>query len=204
MRFFLISAMKKALILCTIFTSVLLFSGCVTSQQPQITPPSFDSAGYKTLRIDAQKLKIIENWQMPIEPPYIEHTLEPTMSGFIVEWASGVLIPVGGSGELILNISKASVTVSELPKSADLASLFKNQQESKVRAEVKARLMWMQPIGDRHGTIEIDASASRTVPETATPNDYDVAVRQTMLDAITQMDDQVRMKTVEIPRLVLP
>ena len=196
--------MKKASLLCMIFISVSLFSGCVTSQQPQITPPSFDPAGYKTLRIDARKLQIIENWQMPMEPPYIEHTLEPTMSGFIVEWASRVLIPVGGSGELILNISKASVTVSELPKSADLASLFKNQQESKVRAEVKARLMWMQPIGDRHGTIEIDVSASRTVPETATPNDYDVAVRRAMLDAITQMDDQVRMKTGEIPRLVLP
>ena len=204
MRFLLISAMKKASLLCMIFISVSLFSGCVTSQQPQITPPDFDPAGYKTLRIDARKLQIIENWQMPMEPPYIEHTLEPTMSGLIVEWASRVLIPVGGSGELILNISKASVTVSELPKSADLASLFKNQQESKVRAEVKARLMWIQPIGDRHGTIEIDASASRTVPETATPNDYDVAVRQTMLDAITQMDDQVRMKTGEIPRLALP
>ena len=204
MRFLLISAMKKVSLLCMIFISVSLFSGCVTSQQPQITPPGFDPAGYKTLRIDARKLQIIENWQMPMEPPYIEHTLEPTMSGFIVEWASRVLIPVGGSGELILNISKASVTVSELPKSADLASLFKNQQESKVRAEVKARLMWIQPIGDRHGTIEIDASASRTVPETATPNDYDVAVRRAMLDAITQMDDQVRMKTGEIPRLVLP
>jgi hypothetical protein len=204
MRLLLISAMKKVSLLCMIFISVSLFSGCVTSQQPQITPPGFDPAGYKTLRIDARKLQIIENWQMPMEPPYIEHTLEPTMSGFIVEWASRVLIPVGGSGELILNISKASVTVSELPKSADLASLFKNQQESKVRAEVKARLMWIQPIGDRHGTIEIDASASRTVPETATPNDYDVAVRRAMLDAITQMDDQVRMKTGEIPRLVLP
>jgi hypothetical protein len=204
MRLLLISAMKKVSLLCMIFISVSLFSGCVTSQQPQITPPGFDPAGYKTLRIDARKLQIIENWQMPMEPPYIEHTLEPTMSGFIVEWASRVLIPVGGSGELILNISKASVTVSELPKSADLASLFKNQQESKVRAEVKARLMWIQPIGDRHGTIEIDASASITVPETATPNDYDVAVRRAMLDAITQMDDQVRMKTGEIPRLVLP
>ena len=204
MRFLLISAMKKASLLCMIFISVSLFSGCVTSQQSQITPPGFDHAGYKTLRIDARKLQIIENWQMPMEPPYIEHTLEPTMSGFIVEWASRVLIPVGGSGELILNISKASVTVSVLPKSADLVSLFKNQQESKVRAEVKARLMWIQPIGDRHGTIEIDASASITVPETATPNDYDVAVRRAMLDAITQMDDQVRMKTGEIPRLVLP
>ena len=196
--------MKKVSLFSMLFLSVSLFPGCVTSQQTEVTPPSFNASGYDTLRINARKLEIIENWQMPMEPPYIEHTLEPTMSGFIVEWASRVLIPVGGSGELILNISKASVTVSELPKSADLASLFKNQQESKVRAEVKARLMWIQPIGDRHGTIEIDASASRTVPEAATPNDYDVAVRQTMLDAITQMDEQVRMKTGEIPRLALP
>jgi len=196
--------MKKVSLLCMIFISVSLFSGCVTSQQSQITPPGFDPADYKTIRIDARKLKIIENWEMPMEPPYIEHKLEPTMSGLVVEWASRALIPVGGSGELILNISKASVTVSELPKSADLASLFKNQQESKIWAEVKARLMWIQPIGNRNGTIEIDASASRTVPEIATPNDYDVAVRQTMLDAIAQMDDQVRTKIAEIPRLVLP
>ena len=73
MRLLLISAMKKASLLCMIFISVSLFSGCVTSQQPQITPPGFDPAGYKTLRIDARKLQIIENWQMPMEPPYIEH-----------------------------------------------------------------------------------------------------------------------------------
>ena len=113
-----------------LFLSVSLFSGCVTSQQPEVTPPGFDAAGYETLRIDARKLEMIENWQMPMEPPHIEHTLEPTMSGLVVEWASRVLVPVGGSGELILTISKASVTVSELAKAADLASLFKNQQES--------------------------------------------------------------------------
>jgi hypothetical protein len=83
-------------------------------------------------------------------------------------------------------------------------SLFKNQQESEIKVELKAHLMWIQPIGNRQGTIEIDASTSRTVPESATPNDYDVAVRKTMLDAVAQMDGQARMKIAEIAGFVLP
>ncbi len=183
---------------------VSLFSGCVTSQQTPVMPASFNPSGYDVLRIDARKLEIIENWRMPMEPPHIEHTLEPTMSGLVVEWASRILIPVGGSGELVLTISKASVTVSELPKSEDFVSVFKNQQESKVQVELKAHLMWIQPIGNKQGRIEIDVSASRTVAESATPNDYDVAVRETMLDAIVQMDGQARIKMAEIPRLAMP
>ena len=119
--------MKKASLLSMLFLSVLLFPGCVTSQQTEVTPPSFNASGYDTLRINARKLEIIENWQMPMEAPHIEHMLEPTMSGLIVDWASRILVPIGGSGELILTISKASVTVGELAKEADFVSLFKPQ-----------------------------------------------------------------------------
>ena len=196
--------MKKVSLFSMLFLSVSLFPGCVTSQQTEVTPPSFNASGYDTLRINARKLEMIENWQMPMEPPHIEHMLEPTMSGLVVDWASRILVPVGGSGELILTISKASVTVNELAKEADFVSLFKNQQESEIKVELKAHLMWIQPIGNRQGTIEIDASTSRTVPESATPNNYDVAVRKTMLDAVAQMDGQARMKIAEIAGFVLP
>ena len=64
--------------------------------------------------------------------------------------------------------------------------------------------MWIQPIGNKQGTVEIVASASKTVPETASPNDYDVAAKQTMLDAIGKLDKHARMKISEIPRIILP
>ena len=204
MRFCLISLMKKASLLSMLFLSVSLFPGCVTSQQTEVTPPSFNASGYDTLRINARKLEIIENWQMPMEAPHIEHMLEPTMSGLVVDWASRILVPIGGSGELILTISKASVTVGELAKEADFVSLFKNQQESEIKVELKAHLMWIQPIGNRQGTIEIDASTSRTVPESATPNDYDVVAKQTMLEAIAKLDKHARTEIAKIPRIILP
>jgi hypothetical protein len=67
MRFQFDILMKKASLFSMLFLSVSLFPGCVTSQQTEVTPPSFNASGYDTLRINARKLEIIENWQMPME-----------------------------------------------------------------------------------------------------------------------------------------
>ena len=194
--------------LISLFSMMFIFggllSGCATTKVSPAVPPSFDASDYQALRLDARKLQLIDNWQMPMEPPYIEHTLEPNMSGLIIQWASRVLIPVGGSGKVILDISQASVSLTSLEKSNNVISLFSNQQESKIRVDIKARLMWTQPIGNKQSTVEIVASASKTVPETASPNDYDIATKQTMLDAIAKLDKHARMKIAEIPRIILP
>ncbi len=204
MKIFAMSGARLIRLLSMIFIIGGLLSGCATIKAPPAVPPSFDVSDYQALRLDARKLQLIENWQMPMEPPYIEHTLEPNMSGLIIQWASRVLIPVGGSGEVILDISQASVSLTGLEKSNNVVSFFSNQQESKIRVDIKARLMWIQPIGNKQGTVEIVASASKTVPETASPNDYDVAAKQTMLDAIGKLDKHARMKISEIPRIILP
>ena len=73
-----------------------MLTGCASA--PPATPPQYDPAGYSSLRVDARKLEIIENWQMPIAPPYIEHTLMPNLSDMVVDWAEYVLVPIGGSG----------------------------------------------------------------------------------------------------------
>ncbi len=204
MKIFAMSGARLLALLSMMFIVGGLLSGCATIKAPLAVPPNFDASNYQALRLDARRLQLIENWQMPMEPPYIEHTLEPNMSGLIIQWASRVLIPVGGSGEVILDISQASVSLTELEKSSDVVSLFSNQQESKIRVDIKASLMWIQPIGNKQGTVEIVASASKTVPEIASPNDYDVATKQTMLEAIAKLDKHARMKIAEIPRIILP
>ena len=92
-----------------IFAGYLVLTGCATPP-PVIAPPSnYDPAGFESIRVDARKLEIIENWQMPMEPPFIEHTLMPDLSSMVVDWAKYALVPVGGSGEVVLEISQASV-----------------------------------------------------------------------------------------------
>ena len=204
MEIFALSGSRLIALLGMIFIGGCLLSGCAATKAPPAAPPSFDASDYQALRLDARSLQLIENWQMPMKPPYIEHTLEPNMSSLIIQWASRVLIPVGGSGEVILDISQASVSLTDLEKSNNVISLFSNQQESEIRVDIKARMMWIQPIGNKQGTVKIVASASKTVPETASPNDYVVAAKQTMLDAIAKLDKHARMKIAEIPRIILP
>ena len=58
-----------------------------------------------------------------------------------------MLTPAGGSGELILDISRASVTKVKLAKEVGLANALSDQQDSKIKVEFEAQLMWLQPVG---------------------------------------------------------
>ena len=125
-----------------------------------------------------------------MEPPYIEHMLAPNLSSMLVDWGSRVLVPVGGSGEVVLDISQASVKQTALPKSEKLVDLFKDNQEVMVRADIKAKLLWIQPVGGKQAIIDLGATASRTIKETATPNERDVIIREVMVEAVELINQQ--------------
>ena len=186
-----------------IFSGLLVLTGCVAAP-PLSPPPKYDPAGFAPLRVDARKLEIIDNWVMPMQDPHMEHLLQPTPAQIVTDWASRVLVPAGGSGELILDISKASVVVTDLPPSEKITSLVKDNQDSRVRVELSARLMWLQPVGGQQGTGEIRAEASVTLPETARPVDYDVAIQETILEALALFDTEMRANIARIDGIMLP
>ena len=179
-----------------------ILSGCASA--PPATPPQYDPAGYSSLRVDARKLEIIENWQMPLAPPYIEHTLMPNLSDMVVDWAEYVLVPIGGSGEVVLDIRQASVKVTDLPQSTALLDVFSDQQDTKVRVDIKAKLMWIQPVGGKQGIVDIDATTTRTVSESSTPNARDVAIRGAMVEVIGLLDAEARRKVRTIDGIIRP
>jgi len=182
--------------------SMLGLGACGTNQP--VTLPVYDTSEFQSIRLDARRLEIIENWKMPMAPPFIEHTLSPNLSSMMVDWASRVLVPVGGSGEVILDISQASVKVTELPKSEKLFDVFKDNQETMMRADIKAKLLWIQPVGGRQGIIDLTASASVTVRESATPNERDVAAREIMIQAIELINKQALEEVQTIEGLIRP
>ncbi|MGB2490635.1 MAG: hypothetical protein ACPIC4_06850 [Candidatus Puniceispirillaceae bacterium] len=169
-----------------------------------VTLPKTDSQSYSALRLDARKLNIYENWQMPMEPPYIEHTLSPNPSSLIVDWASQVLLPVAGSGEVVLDIQQASVKVVELTKGSKLLDVFRDQQAYKVEVEIEADLMWIQPVGSKNALVELSAAATETIEESATPNMHEMAIRQTVVKAIDALDVLAREKIAEIDGMTRP
>lgn len=194
--------MSKCAIAVLFASGFFMLTGCASA--PPATPPQYDPAGYSSLRVDARKLEIIENWQMPLAPPYIEHTLMPNLSDMVVDWAEYVLVPIGGSGEVVLDIRQASVKVTDLPQSTALLDVFSDQQDTKVRVDIKAKLMWIQPVGGKQGIVDVDATTTRTVSESSTPNARDVAIRGAMIEVIGLLDAEARRKVRTIDGIIRP
>ena len=186
-----------------IFGGLLVLTGCV-APPPAAPPPKYDPAGFAPLRVDARKLEIIENWQMPMEPPFIEHTLTPDLSSMVVDWAKYVLVPIGGSGEVVLDIAQASVQITDLPQGTALLDVFSDQQESKIRVDIAAKLMWIQPVAGKQGIVDVNAATTRTLSESSTPNDRQIAVREVMLEAVRLLDIEARQKVTTIADMIRP
>lgn len=187
-----------------IMAAMGLMTACGTTNSGVKAPPKFDSESYPAIAMNARRLKIVENWNMPMETPYIGHFQTPYPSNIVATWAARVLQPAGGSGELVLDISKASVTKEKLPRETNLQGFLSDQQDTKIRVELVARLMWLQPVGGASAMVDISASQSKTIPESSTPNDFDKAVKETLLLALVAFDRQTRKELQQIDNIVLP
>ncbi len=181
-----------------------LLTACSTTSGDTSPPPKFDVGNYAVISLNARRLEIVENWQMPMETPYIGHFQIPYPSNVVAKWAAGVFQPAGGSGELILDISKASVTKEKLPRETDIQGMLSDQQDTKIRVELAARLMWLQPVGGAKAMVNLSAIQSKTIPESATPNKFDKAVKETLLLALSALDSQARTELVKIDNIILP
>ena len=167
-------------------------------------PPKLDVDSFQPLRMNARRMEIIENWQMPVVAPYIGYLANPAPSNVVIDWASRILFPAGGSGELVLDISRASLTRTKLARSANLNSLITDEQESKIEAQIEARLIWLQPVGGFQGMIELSARHSVTIPESSSANDLNVAVQDALLVAVNLLDKQAREEIAKIPNITVP
>jgi hypothetical protein len=169
------------------------------------TPPPviFKSAAHQPLAINARRLEIIDNWQMPIIDPYVGHQISPLPSNIVADWASHVLRPAGGSGEIIFDMERIAVTLTDMPQKLDLKGLLSDQQSRKANAEIKAQIMWLQPVGGTQARVDLNASHSITVRESANPNDVQEAIHETLKGALLRLDAQVRKELSEIERIIL-
>lgn len=183
----------------------LIFLGACGATTTTVTaPPKLDVDSFQPLRMNARRMEIIENWQMPVEAPYIGYLANPAPSNVVIDWASRILLPAGGSGELVLDISRASLTRTKLARSASLNSLITDEQESKIEAQIEARLIWLQPVGGFQGMIELSARHSVTIPESSSANDLNVAVQDALLVAVNLLDKQAREEIAKIPNITVP
>ena len=165
---------------------------------------SFSLAPSQSLAINARRLEVVDNWLMPLQAPYVEHELRTTPAESVIEWAKQTLLPKGGSGELILNISEASIKQEKLPPAEGFLNSLKDNQETRLRVTIKAQILWIQPVGHYQGTAELAAKTTQTLPESATPADYIIAKENLVRRAIGLIDAQARAQIGDIEGIILP
>lgn len=178
-------------------------SACQTGVSVEKTI-SFQIQDDAELAINARRLEIVDNWIMPLSPPHVEHELTPTPAASLIDWATKTVVPKGASGELILNISEASIQQEKLPPAEGFFDSLKDNQESRIRVTMQAQLLWIQPVGNYTGTAELAAKVSQTLPESATPADYIIAKQNLVNRAIGLIDSQARSEIAKIPAMILP
>lgn len=185
--------------------SLLLgLTGCGATSKSVTAPPKLQTSDFSPLALNARRLEIVENWQMPMQDPYVGHMMSPYPSNVVAEWAASVLQPAGGSGEIIFDISRAAVTEIKLPHKTGLQNAFTDQQDKKIKVDLEARLMWLQPVGGTQAMINLKAFQSVTIPESSTANEYNAAVKETLLQAVAALDQQARAELAKIELIILP
>lgn len=180
-----------------------LLASCNTGQSNP-PPTVFISGAHKPLMINARRLEIVDNWQMPIVDPYVGHQINPLPSNIVANWASHVLRPAGGSGEIVFDMEQIAVTLTDMPQKLDLKGLLSDQQSRKATAEIKAQIIWLQPVGGTQARVELNASHSITVRESANPNEIRETIHETLKGALFRLDAQTRKELRRIDRIILP
>lgn len=189
------------------FLAVLLLfglSGCGATSKGVTAPPKLQTSDFAPVALNARRLEIVENWQMPMQAPYVGHMMSPYPSNVVAQWAAKVLQPAGGSGEIIFDISRAAVTEIKLPHKTGLKNTFTDQQDKKIKVDLEARLMWLQPVGGTQAMANLRAFHSVTIPESSTANEYNAAVKETLLQALAALDQQARAELSKIELIILP
>jgi hypothetical protein len=179
------------------------FAGLAACQTTEPTLPVTTAEKFAPLAINARRLEIIDNWKMTVEGPYVGHRAQPLPSNLLADWAAQVMQPVGGSGELIFDMLRASVIRIELPMKAGITNLLTDQQESKIKAELDVNIMWLQPVGGTQARVELRADHSVTIPESATANDLQTAINKALMGALTALDQQARVELAKINKIIL-
>ena len=67
-----------------------VFAGLGGCQTTAPVPPITTADGFMPLAMNARRLEIVDNWQMPVEPPYIGYRAKTSTSDLLVKWASRV------------------------------------------------------------------------------------------------------------------
>ena len=181
--------------------ALVLVSACTTEPSTPAGPKPASFEAQAPLRIDIASITVESRYQPPGRSPNVEHLYSVTPVSTARSWAAARLVGVGPRGTAVLTVLDGSVISEDLPKKGGLTAVFGDQQDVRLTARLRARLDVDRP-GERPGelsqwSVSVEASANRTVLESASLNERDTAYGQLIQQLAREFDASL---TAEIRR----
>lgn len=182
-----------------VLAALMLTSACTTEPSAPAGPKPVSFEAQAPLRLDIASITVDSRYQPPGRAPNIEHLYSVTPVSAARAWAQARLVGVGPRGTAVLTVLDGSVISEDLPKKGGLTGIFGDQQDVHLTARLRARLDVDRP-GERAGelsqwSVNVEASANRTVLESASLNERDAAYGLLMQQLAREFDAALTAET---------
>ena len=165
-------------------------------------PISFEAR--PVLRLDIANVTVDNRFTSSNRQPYIEHLHTESPATIARSWALTRLVATGNRGKATLVILDGTVVSERLEKKGGLTGLFGDQLDPRLKARLKARLVVERPSpdgGSGSWSADVDATAERTILESASLNEREAAYAALMQGLAAKFDAAL---TVEVERSMGP
>jgi len=173
--------------------STMLLAACADAPPPAAGPRAVSFEAQAPLRLDIASITVEPRYRAPGRAPNVEHLHPVTPESVARSWAAARIIATGSRGRAVLTVLDGSVVSEDLPKKGGLTGFFGDQLDTRLTARLKARLV-VGRAGIEAGNFEewsadVDASATRTILESASLNERDAAYAALIQSLAKNFDD---------------
>lgn len=187
-----------------VFLLLGFLAACAGNPPPSAQPAAVSFEARPAIRLAVAFISVDSYFTSSGRAPYVEHLHNISPESIARSWEQARLVATGGPGTAALAILDGTVVAEKLEKKGGVTGIFGDQLDTRLKARLKARLTVERP--DARGnpaswTAEVDATAERTILESASLNERDEAYAALMQALAAKFDAAL---SAEIERSMAP
>ncbi len=147
-----------------------VLSACTTSPTSSVFP-DITFAHLPAMNLNVAEVEIVDRYQLPADPPNVEHLFPISLSTTALEWGRHRLHPVGQNGRVRVTLHRASVSEVPLPKTGGVKGVFTIDQSERYDGVLEMSVEIINADDQVVVTVASTAKHSRSISEIASPSD---------------------------------
>jgi hypothetical protein len=177
----------------THFTAAVLITGSLLAACSTVAPeprpmPTLTYQKYPTIRLNVAQIQVVDNYTSTGQSPYIENQMAAPLPQVVHDWAAKRFQANGQDGTLVITINKASVTTSNLQRTAGLRGWVTVDQAEKLTGNIDVKFAVNNSSFGSSGSANVQSNAMRTVPENASLQQQDAILADLTEALIVELD----------------